>query len=217
MLQTLTRYVFLPTIKLLPPVYVGALILSAALSSAYEKVASCELSTLLRLQFLVSILLMVIHKVECYYTQEYDKDPVYLWFLSKPSFQHSGQVAFLTMCFFVTLMLSMIFLILLGGSWPITVLGIWCMMFVHETHHIAKSIRMRHYYSGLFTSILFSGFGLFFFVPHYWEHFAMASSWQTGLWLFFLAWGLLHLVTNILEEPVHAPKLSHTASITEKP
>ncbi len=105
--------------------------------------------------FMVSVLLMFLHKVESYFTLEYEQCPVYATTGRARWAQDSREAVFLAFCgTFLGLALA-IALMLRGGYWPLLILAIWMAQGVHEWHHSAKSLTQGSYYSGTVTGLMF--------------------------------------------------------------
>jgi hypothetical protein len=122
------------------------------------------LSPSLRFLFLMSALLMVVHKAESYIFGEYDQCPVYLTTGNSPSAKNVRQAIFLS---FVPTFLGMLFMVyfaLVGPPWHLMIIAIWLGQGLHEFHHLAKSLSRKKTYPGLYSSLLFIGtlsFGVF--------------------------------------------------------
>ncbi len=105
--------------------------------------------------FGLSILVMVLHKVESWITGEFDACPVYLT-TGRARWAKNVREAQFTM--FVATFLGMLILVWLafkGGHWPMLMLGIWIAQGQHELHHTAKSLSRRRYYPGTATGLVF--------------------------------------------------------------
>lgn len=105
--------------------------------------------------FGISILLMVVHKIESYFTYEYNVCPVYLTNGQKSWAQNPRQAIFVAFVGTFLLMMGAVFLVMKGGVWPRLLLSIWLAQGLHEWHHSAKSLAQRSYYSGTVSALLF--------------------------------------------------------------
>jgi hypothetical protein len=104
---------------------------------------------------LASVVLMTAHKIESYFTGEFDQCPVYLT-VGRGWEQNVRRAGFTV---FVTAFLGGMFLLSLGlrgPPWPLLLMSIWCAQGLHELHHTAKSLVRRRYYPGTVTGILFT-------------------------------------------------------------
>ena len=105
-----------------------------------------------------SIIVMFLHKVECYYTNEYNVCPVYQEKIMPMS--NGGGVAhaiFLTFCFWFFLFLVVVTAIFASEGRALkTLLGIWILTFVHEIHHPIQTLMDGTYYSGTITAYLYT-------------------------------------------------------------
>ena len=123
--------------------------------------------------FLIAILLMAAHKLECWLTSEWLVSPFFRFLIARATRHDEGEVVFLVFIAWLFGGLLMGWLVLLGGWGPIVALAVWGLTFVLEWHHIFRSIARRGYYSGLVTSIAYVSFG-----PIYWYslwHYAVGA------------------------------------------
>ena len=114
----------------------------------------------IRLLFLLSVLLMFVHKVECYFTSEWQVAPAYL-LIQHLNFS-AGKKVFLT--FIITLFFSLLWLIT-ATCWKfglIAFLAFWGLTFFLEIHHSVRSILSDGYYSGFYSSIIYILLGFFY-------------------------------------------------------
>ncbi|MBT3984332.1 MAG: HXXEE domain-containing protein [Bacteriovoracaceae bacterium] len=131
------------------------------LAQRFNASASSELVN----SFLISIVLMVAHKLESYFTNEYDHCPVYLHASTKSWGQKPRQAVFVG---FVGTFLAMAFinyLLVKGPPWTLLILAAWASQGLHELHHSAKSLAQKSYYPGTITSIIFVAYGASSFFP----------------------------------------------------
>ncbi len=113
------------------------------------------LSTPLLQVFLISILVMALHKAESFWSLEYDQCPVYLTSGQASWANNSRKAIFVS---FVTTFIGMLFVVylaLLGPPWHLILLTVWLAQGLHEFHHAAKSLARKRIYPGLITSLLF--------------------------------------------------------------
>lgn len=106
--------------------------------------------------FLVTVVVMAVHKVESYLTGEFNQCPVYFTSGNASWAQNPRQAIFAA---FVSTFLGMMFLVYLtmrGGHWPMLLMGVWAAQGLHEYHHSAKSLARRSYYPGTVTGLLFA-------------------------------------------------------------
>jgi hypothetical protein len=128
--------------------------------------------------FGLTILFMLIHKVESYLTGEFDQCPVYLTAARASWATDVRRVNFVVFVGTLLTMMTVLYLVLLGGHWPLLLLAIWLAQGQHEWHHAAKSLAQRSYYPGTVTGLLFvaSVQGLFF--PAWAEAVGLGSGWR---------------------------------------
>lgn len=114
--------------------------------------------------FFLSILLMLLHKVESYRTHEWEFAPGYQYALSL-GFE-KGPLLFLTFVSILFLGLFWCFLIMAWrwGQWLL--LTVWGLTFLLEWHHVWRTLQAGEYYSGLITALLYICFGLLYW--HEW-------------------------------------------------
>ena len=115
-----------------------------------------EITQTLKFYFLVSILLMYLHKYECFVGEEY---------LTCSAFklQKGDKIRkqlFITFCGTFLLMLLAIGLIIYGDIWPRLLLFIWILQLSSEVHHFKKKK-----VAGKYTAFLITVFNLLFFYP----------------------------------------------------
>jgi hypothetical protein len=115
------------------------------------------LSPTLADRFLISVLIMAAHKVESYWTLEFDHCPVYLsmernWL---PNVRRSAFVVFVGTFLGCMLLLA---LTLRSPMWGLLLLIVWGAQGLHELHHLGKSVSRRRYYPGTITGLMFTGF-----------------------------------------------------------
>lgn len=124
-------------------------------SPAFVSLMNHPLTPNLQFYFLITILLMTLHKVESYFFKEFDHCPVYLTQGSGMMGENVRRGFFLS---FVPIFIGMLFfsyLAFVGGSWHMILLMIWIAQGLHEMHHAAKSLVRQKIYPGLFSSIAF--------------------------------------------------------------
>lgn len=106
--------------------------------------------------FLVSILLMVAHKLESYFFREYDRCPVYLSSSGHAKWmKHPRQILFVAFVGTFLMLMIVINLVMRGPPWPLLLMAIWMAQGLHEIHHSAKTLVERRYYPGVISSIFF--------------------------------------------------------------
>jgi hypothetical protein len=105
--------------------------------------------------FLLSILIMALHKAESFYALEYEKCPVYLNSGRTDWAKNPRKAIFLSFVSTFIGMLFVVYLALLGPPWHLVLITIWLAQGLHECHHLAKSLARKIFYPGLFTSLLF--------------------------------------------------------------
>lgn len=110
--------------------------------------------------YLGSILLMLLHKMESYLSQEWEYAPTFQFILSLGL--DPGPLVFLT---FVCLMFTGLFLSFLlvafrWGQWFL--ITAWGLTFILELLHLIRTIHSGSYYSGSLTASLYIAFGVFY-------------------------------------------------------
>lgn len=118
------------------------------------------MSARMKLYFLLSILLMLLHKVESFQTLEWEFAPMYKYVLSLG--YERGPLLFLTFICILFLGLFWCFLLLAWrwGQWVLLV--VWGLTFLLEWHHLWRTLQSEAYYSGLITGVLYGCFGFIY-------------------------------------------------------
>lgn len=133
-------------------------------------------SDALKNRFIIAVFLMFLHKVECWWTDEWLESPFFQALIHSAywmGMEHDaivGEAMFLSFIFWLFCGLIMGWLILRGGIWPTVALGVWGLTYVLEWHHLIRSVARGGYYSGLFTAIAYLSFGLLFYLPEWFRH-----------------------------------------------
>ncbi len=126
------------------------------------------LSLRMKSYFLISIFLMLLHKIECYYTEEWLESPFFLAIITSSHWagmdttQMMGEVMFLVFCIWLFIGLFMGWLVLRGGNWGPIALAVWGLTYVLEWHHVIRTLARGEYYSGVYSSIVYLAFGFFY-------------------------------------------------------
>ena len=116
--------------------------------------------------FLVAVVLMFLHKVECGLAAEWRVSPFFQWLIGV--FERSGDSTadalgagmFLSFVTWLFLGLGMSLLVLRGGWGPHLALAIWGLSFVLEWHHVLRAVSGGGYYPGVLTAVPYLAFGL---------------------------------------------------------
>ena len=120
------------------------------------------ISKRLKLFFLLSIPLFVIHGLEEYFTGFYNIDPmfkfVFQYFENVPVFE----ATFLLFQIMLWLLLIVAFFLILGGKWPLRLMIIFGFVLIFEIHHIIRAVVEWGYYPGTITALLFPILAFFF-------------------------------------------------------
>jgi len=116
----------------------------------------------LKLFFLLSIPLFILHGSEEYLTGFYNIDS-----FSKFVFHYSEgmsvmQATFLTFQFVWWLLLIVVAFVLLRKNWQLYLMTLFGIVFIFELHHIVKAVINLGYYPGLITGLLFPVIGFFY-------------------------------------------------------
>lgn len=112
--------------------------------------------------FLISIFLMVIHKIESYITNEYNACPFYINLINKLYQNSIGEIIFLVFCFTFLFFMFIIYSINCDNNLFKYLVLIYAFTFIHETHHLAKTLKYKNYYSGTISAIIYFLFGFLF-------------------------------------------------------
>lgn len=134
--------------------------------------------------FLVSIIIMAIHKYESFYFEEYNHCPVYLTSGRKTWAKNSREAIFLP---FVGTFLGLTFLLyfsLCGQPWTMLIPIVWLAQGLHEIHHSAKALAQKKYYPGTVSSIVYVLQINLLLYPAWWN--ALAASNQAVFYFYYL-------------------------------
>ena len=112
--------------------------------------------------FLLSIVLNVLHGIECIKTKFWDIEP-HIYFYTK-YFKSIPQAIYFEKHINLYFSLFMIFSLLLGGKWMFIPFLLYGTIFITEFHHFLKAVKHRKYYSGAITSFFFPILGIFYFL-----------------------------------------------------
>jgi Protein of unknown function with HXXEE motif len=129
----------------------------------------------MRWWFLISFLLMIAHKIESFMFDEWAYSPVYQYFLSFD--MDPGRLLFLTFVTTVFAGLAWCFIIIFWRYGPALFLSFWGLTFFFELHHLIRAWRSESYYAGVYTSVIYSIFGWFYWreLVRYFEHLKSAK------------------------------------------
>lgn len=111
----------------------------------------------MRVLFLLAVLLMGLHKLECWWTAEWLESPYFNHLVSENL--PMGEVIFRTFVFWLFVGLVAFAVALQGSGWPTLVLGVWGLTFVLEYHHLIRTLLKGGYYPGLYTALVYLPFG----------------------------------------------------------
>lgn len=129
--------------------------------------------------FVVSVLLMLGHKVECWFTDEWMDSPFFQALISSAHWAGMakedilGEAIFLTFCVWLFIGLVMGRMVMQGGGWVLGALGIWGLTYILEWHHVVRTILSGEYYTGLYTSVIYLAFGVM-----YWRELLSHARWM---------------------------------------
>lgn len=111
--------------------------------------------------FLLSVLVMLAHKVECWVTEEWVESPFFQLLVSlgpdldvNPAHAF-GEALFLVFVFWLFAGLFMGWLLLRGGAAAWAALAVWGLTFVLEWHHVVRALARSGYYPGLYTAVVY--------------------------------------------------------------
>ncbi len=119
------------------------------------RIFDVELSGEIRGAFLVSVTLMLVHKIESYFFKEYDRCPVYLGVERSSRAGNVRQTQFVVFVSTFLLMMYVVVLVMSGPPWPLLLITVWLAQGLHEIHHGAKTLVERRYYPGVISSLVF--------------------------------------------------------------
>lgn len=148
--------------------------------------------------FLVSIVIMAIHKFESYKSKEFDRCPVYLATGSHARWmKQPREVLFVGFVGTFLILMVVINLVMRGAPWPLLLMLIWLAQGLHEIHHSAKTCIERRYYPGVVSSLLFVLHIDLFMVPLWFQHVFGGFHWSGYLYyasqpIIFLAFAIEH-------------------------
>lgn len=122
----------------------------------------------MKILFGIAISLMFLHKVECWFSEEWLDSPFFLaivnsayWAGLEPA-AIEGELMFLVFCVWLFIGLAMGWLVMWGGSGPGIALAIWGFTFILEWHHVFRTIGRGEYYPGIATAVVYLPFGLLY-------------------------------------------------------
>lgn len=157
---------------------VAAGLFVARLHPYFAQVPSHELVSL----YVASIVLMCAHKVESYWTGEFEQCPVYETLARAPWASDVRRATFAVFCSMFLAAMFLSYLVLRGAPWPLLLMSVWCAQGLHEIHHGAKSLARQRYYPGTTTALLFTLFMDLSFFPVYAGHLGGLPPWWIGLY-----------------------------------
>lgn len=110
--------------------------------------------------FAASVLFMGFHKIESYFTGEWNTAPVYQAILGMQL--EAGEMLFLS--FVITLLAGLLccLLIISLRSGTVYFLAFWGLTFLLEFHHLVRTLAGGHYYSGSLTAMAYIILGVFY-------------------------------------------------------
>jgi hypothetical protein len=103
---------------------------------------------------------MIMHKVECFKTTEWEVAPVYRYILDLGL--DNGKLLFLTFVIMLFVGLFWCFIIISWHHGQLLFLAFWGLTFIVESHHMIRSLISESYYSGLYTGIVYVLFGFIY-------------------------------------------------------
>ncbi len=143
---------------------------------SWRAVFEAEASPQLLNYFLVSIFVLIAHKVESYFWGEYDACPVYRT-LGEGAKANPRQQTFLTAIPLMMIGLLLVAMVMRGSPWVLLFFLIWAGQGLHEWHHLAKTLAARRYYPGLFTGLAFVGSVALLVFPAWVESLGVDRTW----------------------------------------
>ncbi len=141
-----------------------------------------EVSGRMKGWFFASVMLMLVHKVECWFLQEWQDSRFFLWVyeltptLSTDPRDAFGEAVFLVFVTWLFAGLLMGYALMRGGWGPLLALGAWGATLLLETHHVLRSLRTGDYYVGTLTAALYIVLMLF-----YWSELVRQVHWSPGV------------------------------------
>ena len=108
----------------------------------------------LKIYFLVTALLLVVHMMEEWLTRFQNVFPFMLWLGQQ--FQNKSSAIFFTFMLMVWLLLLISFIFLLEKRKLILwMLSVFSVIYIFELHHPIRALLSGHYYPGAITGLLF--------------------------------------------------------------
>lgn len=104
----------------------------------------------------LSVGVMILHKIECYFAHEYDACPVYLNLERAPFAKSRRQALFVSFVVPFLVLLLLIYAVASGAPWHWLAIGVWLGQGLHELHHVARSASRRRRYPGAATAAVFA-------------------------------------------------------------
>ena len=134
----------------------------------------------LKILFVFSVGLMFLHKLESYYTNEFNVCPVYYHIRLHITNKSISEANFKIFCFWFFSMLFLITSLIITDMQSLPYLFLlWIFMFIHEIHHPIQSFINKSYYSGSFTAWIYVFFGFGFC----WNYFSFYIPNNTSLFM----------------------------------
>ncbi len=103
----------------------------------------------------LSVGVMILHKIECYFAHECDACPVYLNLERAPFATNVRQALFVSFVVPFLVMLLLLYAVASGAPWHWLAIGAWLGQGLHELHHVARSASRRRRYPGALTAVVF--------------------------------------------------------------
>mgnify|MGYP001231449923 CR=1 FL=1 len=110
---------------------------------------------------IISYVLMILHKVESYYTNEWDVDPIYT------KLSRTKSSLFIVFVGTFLLMNMLVVCLIVDPNWRYFFLSIWGAQLITEIHHVSKAVARNKYYSGAYSGFALALYGCLSFFPNY--------------------------------------------------
>lgn len=131
--------------------------------------------------FMVAAVIMLLHKVECWVTEEWAVSPFFQammhssYWEGKPPEAVLGEAMFLTFVVWLFVGLTLAWMAMKSPRGATVALGLWGLTFVLEWHHVVRSVLAGAYYSGLISAVVYLAFGWGIYLREWRKHVHLAG------------------------------------------
>jgi len=148
---------------------------------------------------IITFILMILHKVESYYTEEWLHCPFYKAVGEKIP---GGKNTFLVFCSTFIILTHLVFMQICDNDWNYYIVAVWGGAMINEIHHVSKTFVYSTYYSGCVTAYFMVLYSMFIFFPNY------ALMWGVSAWVGMLVSSCIVVIAFLVfvwEVTVHEP------------